>query len=33
MTKAVDWNIVALFGGGLVLGLGMESSSCYVDWK
>jgi sodium-dependent dicarboxylate transporter 2/3/5 len=26
MIKAVDWNIVALFGGGLVLGLGMESS-------
>ena len=26
MIKAIDWNIVALFGGGLVLGLGMESS-------
>ncbi len=26
MAKAVDWNIVILFGGGLVLGLGMESS-------
>jgi solute carrier family 13 (sodium-dependent dicarboxylate transporter), member 2/3/5 len=26
MIKAVDWNIVALFGGGLVLGLGMETS-------
>ena len=24
--EEVDWNIVALFGGGLVLGLGMESS-------
>jgi len=26
MTRAVDWNIVLLFGGGLVLGLGIESS-------
>jgi solute carrier family 13 (sodium-dependent dicarboxylate transporter), member 2/3/5 len=26
MIKAIDWNIVALFDGGLVLGLGMESS-------
>ena len=26
MTRAVDWNIVILFGGGLVLGLGIESS-------
>ena len=26
MTKAVDWNIVILFGGGLALGLGIESS-------
>jgi solute carrier family 13 (sodium-dependent dicarboxylate transporter), member 2/3/5 len=26
MLKAIDWNIVFLFGGGLVLGLGIESS-------
>ena len=26
MTRAVDWNIVLMFGGGLVLGLGIESS-------
>lgn len=26
MTRAVDWNVVILFGGGLVLGLGVESS-------
>jgi sodium-dependent dicarboxylate transporter 2/3/5 len=26
MAKAVDWNIVMLFGGGLVLGLGMQAS-------
>lgn len=26
MTKAVDWNIVMLFGGGLVLGVGMQAS-------
>jgi sodium-dependent dicarboxylate transporter 2/3/5 len=26
MVNAVDWNIVILFGGGLVLGLGIESS-------
>lgn len=26
MAKAVDWNIVLLFGGGLALGMGMESS-------
>jgi solute carrier family 13 (sodium-dependent dicarboxylate transporter), member 2/3/5 len=26
MARAVDWNIVLLFGGGLALGMGMESS-------
>lgn len=26
MAKAVDWNVVLLFGGGLVLGAGMEAS-------
>ena len=26
MLKAIDWNIVFLFGGGLVLGLGIENS-------
>ena len=26
MLKSIDWNIVFLFGGGLVLGLGIESS-------
>lgn len=26
MLRAIDWNIVFLFGGGLVLGLGIESS-------
>jgi solute carrier family 13 (sodium-dependent dicarboxylate transporter), member 2/3/5 len=26
MLKAIDWNIIFLFGGGLVLGLGIESS-------
>ncbi|HEY7569813.1 MAG TPA: SLC13 family permease [Nitrososphaeraceae archaeon] len=26
MTRSVDWNVVILFGGGLVLGLGVESS-------
>jgi sodium-dependent dicarboxylate transporter 2/3/5 len=26
MAKAVDWNIVMLFGGGLVLGVGMQAS-------
>ena len=26
MLKAIDWDIVFLFGGGLVLGLGIESS-------
>jgi solute carrier family 13 (sodium-dependent dicarboxylate transporter), member 2/3/5 len=26
MAKAVDWNIVMLFGGGLVLGIGMQTS-------
>lgn len=26
MVKAVDWNVVLLFGGGLALGLGMETS-------
>ena len=26
MLKSVDWNIIFLFGGGLVLGLGIESS-------
>jgi sodium-dependent dicarboxylate transporter 2/3/5 len=26
MAKAVDWNIVLLFGGGLVLGMGMQAS-------
>jgi sodium-dependent dicarboxylate transporter 2/3/5 len=31
MAKAVDWNIVMLFGGGLVLGLGMQASGL-ADW-
>ena len=31
MTKAVDWNIVLLFGGGLALGMGMEASGL-ADW-
>ena len=34
MTKAIDWNMVLLFGGGnggLVLSLGIESSSI-VPW-
>jgi sodium-dependent dicarboxylate transporter 2/3/5 len=26
MLKAIDWNIIFLFGGGLVLGIGIESS-------
>jgi sodium-dependent dicarboxylate transporter 2/3/5 len=26
MLKSIDWNIIFLFGGGLVLGLGIESS-------
>ena len=26
MARAIDWNIVLLFGGGLALGMGMESS-------
>ena len=26
MLKAIDWNILFLFGGGLVLGLGIDSS-------
>jgi sodium-dependent dicarboxylate transporter 2/3/5 len=26
MARAVDWNIVMLFGGGLVLGMGMQAS-------
>lgn len=26
MAKAVDWNVVLLFGGGLALGMGMEAS-------
>jgi di/tricarboxylate transporter len=32
MTKAIDWNMVLLFGGGnggLVLSLGIESSSIF----
>ncbi|MDQ3835982.1 MAG: DASS family sodium-coupled anion symporter [Thermoproteota archaeon] len=31
MMRAVDWNIVILFGGGLALGLGMEASGL-ADW-
>jgi sodium-dependent dicarboxylate transporter 2/3/5 len=31
MTRAVDWNIVLLFGGGLALGMGMETSGL-ADW-
>lgn len=31
MTRAVDWNIVLLFGGGLALGMGMEASGL-ADW-
>ena len=31
MTKAADWNVVLLFGGGLVLGLGIENSGL-VEW-
>lgn len=31
MAKAVDWNIVMLFGGGLVLGFGMQASGL-ADW-
>ncbi|AIF85491.1 di-/tricarboxylate transporter [Candidatus Nitrososphaera evergladensis SR1] len=31
MTKAVDWNIVLLFGGGLALGMGIEASGL-ADW-
>jgi len=35
MIKAIDWNMVLLFGGGnggLVLSLGIESSSSIVPW-
>jgi sodium-dependent dicarboxylate transporter 2/3/5 len=31
MMRAVDWNIVMLFGGGLALGMGMEASGL-ADW-
>lgn len=31
MTKAIDWNVIILFGGGLTLGLGIESSGL-ADW-
>ena len=31
MTKAADWNVVLLFGGGLGLGLGIENSGL-VEW-
>lgn len=31
MARAVDWNIVLLFGGGLALGMGMESSGL-AEW-
>jgi solute carrier family 13 (sodium-dependent dicarboxylate transporter), member 2/3/5 len=31
MMRAVDWNIVLLFGGGLALGMGMEASGL-ADW-
>lgn len=31
MAKAVDWNVVLLFGGGLVLGLGMQASGL-AEW-
>jgi solute carrier family 13 (sodium-dependent dicarboxylate transporter), member 2/3/5 len=31
MTRAIDWNVIILFGGGLTLGLGIESSGL-ADW-
>ena len=31
MTKAIDWNILILFGGGLTLGLGIENSGL-ANW-
>jgi sodium-dependent dicarboxylate transporter 2/3/5 len=31
MAKAVDWNIVMLFGGGLALGMGMQASGL-AEW-